>query len=208
MIRMIPDNQITLLQNGEESFPAIEAAMDRAEHEVYLESYIFKNDDMDMPDQTLPRYDYAVSVEGSLVDKNYHSTRRVWLRVAWIRFRAYWGRGVGRHTSSTESVGGGMCSAFLVRDNIRHRRDIEDDYLQTIENAQFEIILANAFFLPVLNFRHTLPDTAGLGLRVILLLKGSAQYRLLHFVSLFYYAGEIKDGKFKKHATAPVSSFA
>ena len=44
MPQIIPNNQITLLQNGEDYFPAIEAALDRAVHEIYLESYIFKND--------------------------------------------------------------------------------------------------------------------------------------------------------------------
>ena len=41
---MIPNNQVTLLQNGEAYFPAIEAALDRAMHEIYLETYIFEND--------------------------------------------------------------------------------------------------------------------------------------------------------------------
>jgi len=40
--RIIPNNQITLLQSGKAYFPAIEAALDRAVHEIYLESYIFK----------------------------------------------------------------------------------------------------------------------------------------------------------------------
>ncbi len=44
MSLMIPDNQITMLQNGADYFPAIEAEIDRAKHEIYLESYIFKND--------------------------------------------------------------------------------------------------------------------------------------------------------------------
>ena len=44
MTRMIPNNQIALLQNGEAYFPAMEAALDRAMHEIYLESYIFEND--------------------------------------------------------------------------------------------------------------------------------------------------------------------
>jgi phosphatidylserine/phosphatidylglycerophosphate/cardiolipin synthase-like enzyme len=41
---MIRNNQINLLQNGEAYFPAIEAALDRAMHEIYLETYIFEND--------------------------------------------------------------------------------------------------------------------------------------------------------------------
>src|ERR1700690_4550100 len=42
--RFIPGNQVTLLQNGEAYFPAIEAAFDRAHHEIYLETYIYEND--------------------------------------------------------------------------------------------------------------------------------------------------------------------
>jgi len=33
--QIIPNNQITLLQNGADYFPAIEAALDRAVHEIY-----------------------------------------------------------------------------------------------------------------------------------------------------------------------------
>lgn len=267
---MIPDNQITLLQNGEAYFPAIEAAFDRAVREIYLESYIFENDttgrriagalrraafrgvktrvlidgfgsnslpkamvdsleaagvmvlrfrpktspwtlrrrrlrrlhrkivvvdreiafvgginvidDMGKPGQTSPRYDYAVSVEGPLVEEIYDSARRVWSRVAWIRFRRGWGR-VGDGQAPSTEPRGRMRSAFLVRDNIRHRRDIEDAYLQAIEQAKFEIILANAFFFPGLNFRHALLNAAGRGVRVILLLQGRVEYPLLHYAS-------------------------
>ena len=41
---IIANNRISLLQNGEAYFPAIEAALDRAVHEIYLESYIFEDD--------------------------------------------------------------------------------------------------------------------------------------------------------------------
>ena len=279
--RIIPHNQITLLQNGEAYFPAIEAALDRAVHEIYLESYIFENDntgrriaealrraafrgvkthvlidgfgskslpktmvdyleaagvmvlkfrpkispwtlrrqrlrrlhrkivvvdqeiafvgginikdDMDMPGQTSPRYDYAVSVEGPLVEEIHNSTRRVWSRVAWTRLRPGWGRDNYRQAPSTEPRGR-MRSAFLVRDNIRHRRDIEDAYRQAIDQAQFEIILANAYFLPGLNFRHALLDAAGRGVRVILLLQGRVEYRLLHYASHALYGSFLDAG--------------
>ena len=279
--RIIPHNQITLLQNGEAYFPAIEAALDRAVHEIYLESYIFANDntgrriaealrraafrgvkthvlidgfgsnslpktmvdylvtagvmvlkfrpkispwtlrrrrlrrlhrkivvvdqeiafvgginiidDMDMPGQTSPRYDYAVSVEGPLVKEIHNSSRRVWSRVAWTRLRPGWGRDNYRQAPSTEPRGR-MRSAFLVRDNIRHRRDIEDAYRQAIEQAQFEIILANAYFLPGLNFRHALLDAAGRGVRVILLLQGRVEYRLLHYASHALYGSFLDAG--------------
>jgi len=87
-----------------------------------------------------------------------------------------------------------MRSAFLVRDNIRHRRDIEDAYLQAIEQSQFEIILANAYFLPGMNFRHALLDAAGRGVRVILLLQGRVEYRLLHYASHALYGSFLDAG--------------
>jgi len=37
-------NRIDLLVGGEDYFPAIEAAMDAAREEIYLETYIFQND--------------------------------------------------------------------------------------------------------------------------------------------------------------------
>jgi cardiolipin synthase A/B len=279
--RIIRNNQITLLQNGRAYFPAIEAALDRAVHEIYLESYIFKNDntgrritealrraafrgvktrvlidgygskglpktavdyledagvmvlkfrpktapwtlrrqrlrrlhrkiivvdqeiafvgginiidDMDMLGQASPRYDYAVSVEGPLVEEIHHSVRRVWSRVAWTRFRPDWLRDSDRQTFSSEPRGHMRCS-FLVRDNIRHRRDIEDAYLQAIQQAQFEIILANAYFFPGLNFRHALLDAAGRGVRVILLLQGRVEYRLMHYASHALYGSFLDAG--------------
>jgi cardiolipin synthase len=87
-----------------------------------------------------------------------------------------------------------MRSAFMVRDNIRHRRDIEDAYLHALEQAQFEIILANAYFLPGLNFRHALLDAAGRGVRVILLLQGRVEYRLLHYASHALYGNFLDAG--------------
>ncbi len=44
MIPYIAGNQLTLLQNGVEFFPALEAAIDGATQHVYLESYIYADD--------------------------------------------------------------------------------------------------------------------------------------------------------------------
>lgn len=140
-------------------------------------------DDLDMPGQVSPRYDYAVSVEGPLVKKIYTSTRGLWLRVVWSRrLRFDWHRDKKRQAPPPKSAGD-MKSIFLVRDNFRHRRDIENAYLQAIAQAQNEIILANAYFLPGRNFRHALLTAAGRGVRVVLLLQGKMEYRLAHYAS-------------------------
>jgi cardiolipin synthase len=279
---MVPNNQITLLKNGEEYFPALEAALDRAEHELYLESYIFENDhtgrriaealrraalrgvkthmiidgfgskdlpktmvdylreagvmvikfrpkispwtlqrqrlrrlhrkivvvdlkiafvgginiidDMDMPGLTAPRYDYSVSVEGPLVGKIHDSSRRLWSRLAWKR-RLHSIRKQRRvRLPPPPETAGSMRSAFLARNNFRHRRDIEDAYLQAIGRARHEILLANAYFLPGLNFRHALIAAAKRGVRVVLLLQGKMEYRLLNYASHALYGSFLDAG--------------
>ena len=132
-------------------------------------------------------------MEGPLVEEIHNSTRRVWSRVAWTRLRHGWVRDTARQAPSNEPRGH-MRSAFLVRDNIRHRRDIENAYLQAIEQAQFEIIIANSYFLPGLNFRHALLDAAGRGVRVILLLQGRVEYPLLHYATHALYGNFLEAG--------------
>lgn len=278
---MIPNNQITLLQNGKVYFPAVEAAIDRAMHEIYLEAYIFENDNTgrriaetlrqaalrgvktrvlidgfgsigfpktmiddleaagvrvlkfrpktspwtlrrrrlrrlhrkivvvdrtiafvgginindhwDISSQTSLRVDYAVSIQGPLVKEIHDSARRVWSRVAWMRWLPDRGRNDNRYRTSTEPTEL-MQAAFLIRNNIRHRRDIEEAYLQGIEQAQCEIILASAYFLPGLNFRHALVDAAGRGVRVVLLLQGRMDHPLLHYASHALYGSFLAAG--------------
>ena len=45
MIKFLGGNQLTLLQNGAEYFPALQAAIDQAQHHVFLETYIYADDD-------------------------------------------------------------------------------------------------------------------------------------------------------------------
>ena len=74
-----------------------------------------------------------------------------------------------------------------MRDNIRHRRDIETAYLQAIEQAKVEIIIANAYFFPGLDFRHALIKAAGRGVRVVLLLQGRVEYLLVDYAAHALY---------------------
>ena len=280
MSRFIPGNQVTLLHNGEDYFPAIEAAFDRARHEIYLETYIYENDatgrriadalkraalrgvnvhmlidgygSKDLPKNMLeylrtdgvkalifrpkispwtfrrerlrrmhrkiavvdreiafvgginiiddrkstgdlpPRYDYAVAVQGPLVEEIRLSARHLWSMVAWSYFRK--GTVPGGTLPVSTFAGGQMRAAFLVRDNFRHRRDIETAYMRAIEQAKSEIILAHAYFLPGLDFRHALIDAAGRGVRVVLLLQGRVEYFLQHYASRALYGNLLDAG--------------
>jgi cardiolipin synthase len=46
MNRFLPGNRITLLRSGGEYFPSLVQAIDGAEREVWLETYIYADDDV------------------------------------------------------------------------------------------------------------------------------------------------------------------
>jgi len=149
-------------------------------------------DDMNTPGHTPPRHDYAVRVEGPLLEPLTEEADRLWRLVAWANFRQRW-MGDTRHTGDY-SVKGTQRAALVVRDNLHHRSDIEDAYLAAIEAAREEIILACAYFFPGVRFRHALMNAAARGVRVILLLQGRVEYALLHYASRALY-GALLDAR-------------
>ncbi len=275
----ISGNKVTLLKSGVEYFPALEAAIDSAQREIFLETYIFADDDtgqriavalkraaqrgvvahvlldgfgskeltpgliedlrgagvqvlyfrpemplwklrrhrlrrlhrklavvdgriafvgginiiddVNTPSQTPPRYDYAVSVEGPLLAVIHRSARRLWALVNWTQLKSYWHRQL--LISPVPEKCGDMRAALVVRDNIRHRRDIEQVYLSAINAAESEIIIACAYFLPGTNFRRALIEAVGRGVKVVLLLQGRVEYVLLHYATRALY-GTLLDG--------------
>jgi cardiolipin synthase len=142
----------------------------------------------DMP----PRFDYAVSVEGPLVDAVRFSARRLWSMVAWSYFRK--GTLRSKALPASSFANGHMTAAFVVRDNFRHRRGIEAAYMSAIGQAGSEIILAHAYFLPGLEFRHALTNAAGRGVRVVLLLQGRVEYLLQHYATRALYGNLLDAG--------------
>lgn len=142
-------------------------------------------DDMNTPGHTPPRHDYAVQIEGPLLAPIHYEVSRLWRWVAFANLQDS-----ERHHRRTEidsSAKGTQRAALLIRDNIRHRSDIEDAYLEAIESAREEIIIANAYFLPGIRFRHALGRAAERGVRVILLLQGRVEFMLLHYASRALY---------------------
>ncbi len=138
-------------------------------------------DDMHTPGHTPPRLDYAVRVEGPLLAPIHASARRLWELTSWVNFRRRY-----RVTGEPPLFAhwrGSVRAAYVVRDNLRHRRDIEEAYLDAIAQARREIILANAYFLPGRRFRRALIEAAERGVTVVVLLQGRVEYVLLHYAS-------------------------
>lgn len=149
-------------------------------------------DDVAPGEETGPRYDYAVAVQGPLVDAIRLSARRLWRLVAWRSLRK---AAIGNAVPPAPSAHAGTVrAAFLVRDNFRHRRDIEIAYMGAIEQAEREIILAHAYFLPGTPLRRALVDAARRGVRVMLVLQGKAEFFLERHASRALYGSLLDAG--------------
>ena len=152
-------------------------------------------DDMNTPGQVPPRYDYAAQIEGPLLAPIHYEVARLW---RWVALANLYPRPRERQAKIDVSPKGKQRAALLVRDNIRHRADIEDAYLEAIDAACDEIIIANAYFLPGIRFRHALARAAGRGVRVVLLLQARVEYLLLHYASRALY-GTLLDAGIEIH---------
>lgn len=148
-------------------------------------------DDLDTPGLG-PRYDYAVRLEGPLVGHIHRHVQRLWRLVGWVSLRRR--QPLPRRPASLPPPVGAVAAAFVVRDNLRHRRDIEEAYLSALAAARKEVWIANAYFLPGLRFRHALVQTARRGVKVHVLLQGRVEYALLHYATQALYRHLIEGG--------------
>ncbi|MBI3222620.1 MAG: cardiolipin synthase ClsB [Nitrosomonadales bacterium] len=140
-------------------------------------------DDVSAHEQpSAPRLDYAVRVQGALAGQVHAVMRRLWRMVSWASLRRR-----GKDIRGQVSTDGASQIMLLLRDNLRHRRDIERAYLKAIAGAQREVLIANAYFLPGRAFRRTLKQAVRRGVRVVLLLQGKVEYRLQHYATHALY---------------------
>lgn len=273
MTAFVSGNAVALLENGASYFPALEAAIDAAEREIFLQTYIFNDDgtgrriaaalsraalrgvavrvmvdgfggrvfvnrlmqhlladgvqvliyrrelrllslrrhrlrrlhakvvvidgrvafvgginiidDYDPGGPVHPRYDYAVRVEGPLLEPITASAQRLWRLVAWASFRRR--QRVPLRALPQAQPAGRIRAAFLIRDNLRHRHDIEDAYLAAIAGAREEVLIACAYFFPGRRFRQALVEAAGRGVKVTLLLQGLADHPVQAYATRALY---------------------
>src|SRR5574343_1205976 len=276
----LPGNRLTLLNSGADYFPALLAAIAEARIEIYLESYIFADDeighevagalchsaergvhvnltvdgfgarnfaadflpmltaagvramtyrpeigrfhmkrhrlrrlhrklvlidrrvafvgginiidDNNAPESMRNRFDYAVRVEGPTLNQIHHAVRRMWEIVSWVNFKRRF-RLAPVATPSCH-IAGKQTAAFLIRDNIRHRNDILNAYLEAIDNAQSEILIANAYFLPGVRFGRALYAAARRGVHITVLLQGKTDHPLLRYATQTLYATALHAG--------------
>ncbi len=160
-----------------------------------------------------PRLDFAVRVEGPLVQTAHAATVQLWWRLQALRkvrqsdFPTAWAtvqaalKQVLHATRSTPSVLDAQTSVvhgaraeLVLRDNVRNRTRIERAYRTAIGEARHEIIIANAYFLPGYKLRKGLIHAAKRGVRVRLLLHGRYEYFMQYHAARPVYGALLAAG--------------
>ncbi len=159
-----------------------------------------------------PRFDFAVRVEGRLVEEAGEAMEQVWWRLQATRDArqhrladlmrdlraAAQARQAERRAREAASDGlrrrTGLRAGLLLRDNLRNRSRIERAYRRAIGNARHEVIIANAYFLPGRKLRHALVLAARRGVRVRLLLQGRYEYFMQYHAARPVYGALLAAG--------------
>jgi cardiolipin synthase len=118
------------------------------------------------------KQDYAVRIEGPLVE-HVHAFCRASLEHPQPLRRRWWRRLAWQpQAQPTEGRGGGALAAFVTRDNLGHRQDIERQYRIALRAARERIVIANAYFFPGWRLLRDLRRAARRGVQVDLILQG------------------------------------
>ncbi len=164
------------------------------DHRIAFAGGINIIDDWNTPDEVPPRFDYAIRIEGPLAADVRASTRHLWFTTALAALKPRETKARDTKALDTKAlelslptVAGTQRAALLVRDNLLHRTEIEDAYLQAINAAQQSILLANSYFLPSARFFRALRAAARRGVRVTILLQGPTDHPLLKVATQFLY---------------------
>jgi len=148
-------------------------------------------DDMHVPGHKPPRVDYAVRVEGVILDRIYQRVHKLWRRISLAHMQVP--QQYPLPVPVTDMSSGNMRAVYVVRDNVLHRRDIERAYFNAIGHARRDILIANAYFIPGRKFRLALIAAADRGVRVRLLLQGEMK-PLLSFATHAVYSLFLRHG--------------
>ena len=133
------------------------------------------------------KQDYAVRVEGTVVDDIHTFVRRALTPSAQKRWRM-----PRRRNSTPLRAAGARCgdlatAAFVTRDNVDHPNLIEQHYRVAIRTAQRELVIANAYFFPGYRFLRDLRRAALRGVSVRLILQGEPDMLIAKLAATMLY---------------------
>lgn len=141
----------------------------------------------------VPRWDFAVRIEGPLVTDIHLEVAAQWFRLGNLKLKSRWE--LFREMRARSRVAGEapVLAALVVRDNLRNRRTIQRAYLQALGRASKSIVFANPYFAPGHKLRRALEEAAIRGVDVTLLL-GVGQFRLQDAVAHSFYPKLLRSG--------------
>ena len=156
--------------------------------------------------QDAPRFDFAVRVSGPLVLEAHKLVTQFWARLQLAS-----DLGLLRLTHARQAIKAVVRplsppavvsadarlqaqAALVLRDNFLNRSRIERAYRKAIGEAQHEVLIANAYFLPGRKIRKALIHAARRGVRVRLLLHGRYEYFMQYHASRPVYGALLAAG--------------
>ncbi len=151
-----------------------------------------------------PRLDYAVQVRGPIVRPMHGAMVQLWWRSqartelqqadlpgAWRALKRSSGKA---HAQGRVNAVAGAVAQLVLRDNLRNRTRIERAYRGALAQAQTDVLIANAYFLPGRRMRDSLIQAARRGVRVRLMLQGRYEYFMQFHAARALYDGLLAAG--------------
>ncbi|HEX8878324.1 MAG TPA: cardiolipin synthase ClsB [Phycisphaerales bacterium] len=130
-------------------------------------------------------YDLAVRARGpvaadaaDLSDELFARATSSTIRRVWRRLRRPRGRG-GRDSNARTRI--------VARDNHLRKNTIEREYVRAIKSARESIVMAHAYFLPSHGLVHALCAAARRGVKVLVVIQGRAEHRVLRAAQWHLY---------------------
>jgi cardiolipin synthase A/B len=140
-----------------------------------------------------PRWDFAVSIVGPLVEHIHLEVEAQWMLLNRFNLRYRWEKFRGKFSSLPAPPNAPMLAALVVRDNLRNRRTIQKAYMKALGGARESAMLVTPYFAPGGKLRRALAQAAMRGVNVTLLL-GVGEFRIQDAVAHSFYPKLLKAG--------------
>jgi cardiolipin synthase len=140
-----------------------------------------------------PRWDFAVQVNGNLVQSIHKEISTQWLKMGKLQLLQRLKLTVDLRTQVKTSGHHLSQAALVIRDNLRNRTTIQKAYLKALGSARQTAILANPYFAPGRRMRNGLIRAAQRGVDVSLLL-GVGEFDWQDAVTQSYYPKLLASG--------------